>query len=240
MKLIPSDLLKVRAALSAARLAGINSVVISNGRISGVHDEHIAAIFSPLELSIDSSISLGIVKLSELEKRLALFTGDILVEGEVNDANKVRKLNIKAKTGKIEFRCTDEKLITHPKSNMDEPGIVLTISKPEIALISKGIKTLGAELLTLQVKRDGAVRIECSDVNQDIFEVTFENGAEFIDDEYPYVNPFKANGGVLLPLFEQLVKDNDTAQVFIMKTGNILIQAHGHDVFVVPRIQHGE
>jgi hypothetical protein len=240
MKLTPSDILKIRGALIAARTAGINSVVITNGYVAGVHEKHIAAIFSALALDLDPAISIGLAKLTDLEKRLSLF-GEIEVEGEVNANQKMCKLAIRGKGGKIDYRCSDERLITYPKSNSDEPGIVVTISKPEIALLSKGAKTLSAEHLTLQVKRDGTVHFECHDTNQDEFQTDLEAQAEFVDEVYPYVNPFDvSSGGVFLALLEHMVKDADTAQLVVMKTGNISLQVHGHEVFAVPRIQHGE
>lgn len=243
MKLTPTDILELRKALMAARLAGVSSVVITNGYIAGVHDAHIAAIFSPIKLSIDSAISIGIMKLADFEKRLTLFGEDVLVEGEVNDAKKTRKLSIRGKTGKIEYRCTDERMITYPKTNADEPGVLVTLTKAEVALISRGTKTLGGAQLTLQIKRDGLVHIESSDTNQDRFEVDIEAPATFIDEEapYPYVNSFDvSNNGAFLPLIENIVKESDTAELLVMRTGNISLKVYGHDVFAVPKAQHGD
>jgi hypothetical protein len=170
--------------------------------------------------------------------------GDLVeVEGEVTDANKVRKLTIRGKGSKVEFRCTDEKLITYPKENNDEYGVLVTFSKPEVALLSKGAKTLGADQLTFQVKRDGAVHIECADSSMDRFEIDLETPAVFVDEEnpYPVVNPFDVSaGGVFLQLLEHMVKDADTAELVVMKTGNVLMKIYGHEVLAIPRIQIGE
>ena len=241
MKLTQDDNRKLRTALLAARLAGVNDVVITNGIIAGVHEQHIGAIFSPIDLSIDKDVTIGIKRLTDLEKRLSLFGENIEVEIEINDAKKARKLGVRASSGKIEFRCTDERLITYPKTNQDEPGMVLTLTKAEIGLISKGAKTLGTEQLTLQIKRDGVVHVECSDANTDRFEVELAAPAEFVDDVYPYVNPFDVSSkGVFIPLLENLVKDADTAEIVVMRSGNISIRVYGHDVLAVPRIQTGE
>lgn len=241
MKLTSSDVLNLRASLAAARLTGVSNVVIANGMIAGVHDSHIAAIFSPIQLSIDPEITLGIMKLADFEKRLNLFGEDVLVEGEVTENKKVRKLNIRGKSGKIDFRCTDERLITYPKSNTDEPSAVITLTKPEVALIARGAKTLGASHLTLQVKRDGGVHIECQDTNQDVFSADVAGIAEFVNDAHPYVNRFDAtNNGAFLPLLEHMVKDKDEATLVITQTGNISLKAFGHDVFAVPMAQHGD
>lgn len=241
MKLIPSDIPKLRGALQAAKQAGIANIVIANGFISGLHEKHIAALYSPIELSIDPAISLGVTKLVELQKRLELFGDDVLVEGEENDAKKIRQLNIRGKAGKIQFRCTDERLIQYPKSNDDTPDIVVTITRPEVALLARGTRTLGAELLKLQVTQNGGVHFECSDSNQDGFEVNLEAAAEFLDEPHSYLNPFDVStGGVILSLLEQLAKDSDSAQFIIMASGNLSLHAYGHDLIVIPRIQHGD
>lgn len=241
MKLIDSDIPKLRGALQAAKHAGVTNVVITNGFIAGIHEKHIAAIFSPLDLSIAPEISFGISKLTELQKRLELFGDEILVEGEENDARKIRQLNIKGKAGKIQFRCTDERMITYPKSNMDESDMIITVTRPEVALLATGARTLGAELLTIEIDAAGGVHFICKDTNQDSFETDLEAPAEFLDEAHPYRNPFDvSSGSVLLTLLEQLVKDADSAQFFVMKTGNLFLHAYGHDIFVIPRIQHGE
>ena len=240
MKLTSAQLLDLRKALMAGKLAGLDSIVFANDKVAGLHEGHTAAVFSDLKL-LEPGITMGIVRLGELDKRLALFGDDVLVELEIADSKNVRRLAIKKGSSKIDFRCTAEKLITYPKTNTDDAGIFLTFTKPEVAMLSKGAKTLGAEQLTLQVKRDGTVHIECKDKNGDSFEIDLETPAAFAEDAYGYVNPFDvSSGGVFLPLLEHMVKDADTADLVIMKTGNIGMTAYGHHVIAIPRIQHGE
>lgn len=226
----------------ACKLGGLDTAVISNGMIRGLGDKKNAAILSELELSIDPQISLGIAHLAELDKRIGLFGEIILVEGELNDANKVRRLMIRAKTARIDFRCTDEKLITYPKSaEGDDDGIVVTITKPEVALIAKAVKTLGVDQLTIQIKRDGCVHIECADSNNDRFETDLSQLGEFVDDAYPVVNSFDTtSNGVFIAMLEHMVKDQDEATLIFKKSGNIAMRIFGHMMFAIPRIQIGD
>lgn len=241
MKLTEADLPKFRAALLACKLAGLDTVVISEGMLRGLGDKRNAALVSELKLSIDPVISMGISRVPELEKRIAMFGDLVEIDLDVNDANKVRKLTIRGKGGKVEFRCTDEKLITYPKANNDEPGAVVTFTRPEVALLVKGAKTLSVDQLTFQIKRDGAVHIECADAAMDRFEIDLENPAAFVDDPYPIVNPFDvSSGGVFLQLLEHMVKDSDTAELVVMKTGNVGMTIFGHDVLAIPRVQIGD
>ena len=241
MKLTSTDLQKLRIALLASKLAGLDDVVISEGQLRGLHPGKNAAVLSTLELSIDPAISIGIKRVSELVKRLNMFGEDVLVEGEVTDAKKVRRLSMRGKgASKIEFRCTDEKMITYPKTNTDESGMVLTFTRPEVALISKGVTILGVDKLTLQIKRDGSVHLECRDTNADGFETDLATAAEYVDDAYPYVNAFDTtNNGVFLALLEHMVKDSDTAELVVMRSGNISMKSYGHQVFAIPRIENG-
>ena len=239
MKLTASDNQKLRAAFAACRLADIDLAVVSEGKIRGLSESKNAAIFSELELSIDPAITLGVTRLSELEKRLSLFGDDILIEGEINDAKKVKKLSIKGKAGKIEFRATDIALLErkYPKAHSEEVGTVVTLSKTEVALISKGVRALGAEQMTIQVKRDGSVRIESVDSSNDRFEVDLETKADFIEDELPSVNSYNtSSSGVILKLIEHTVRDSDTTQLMVMKSGNIGLKIFGHDILAIPRI----
>jgi hypothetical protein len=227
--------------MQACRLADIDLAVISEGKIRGLSESKNAAIFSELELSIDADIKMGITRLSEFEKRLSLFGDDILIEGELNADKKVKKLTIKGKAGKIEFRCTDIALLErkYPKTHNEEVGTVITISKPEVSLISKGVKTLGAEQVTLQVKRDGHVHVEGIDSSNDRFETELETAAEFVDeDPLPSVNSYASTtSGVFLKVLDHSVRDADSVQLMMMKSGNLGMKAYGHDLLIIPRIE---
>lgn len=243
MKLTESDLPKFRAALLACKVAGLDTVVISEGQLRGLGDKRNAAIFSELKLSIDPVISMGIARVSELEKRISMFGDLVEIELDVNDAKKVRKLNIRGKGGKVEFRCTDEKLITYPKTNSDDVGAYVAFTRPEVALLAKGAKTLSVDQLTFQLKRDGSVHLECADAAMDRFEIDLETPAVFHPDQdpYPSVNPFDvSSGGVFLQLLEHMAKDSDTVMLELLKTGNIGMTVHGHKVFAIPRVQIGD
>lgn len=242
MKLTQDDLLSLRRALLACKLGGLDTAVISEGKVRGLGEKKNAAILSDLVLSIDTDISLGIGRVSELDKRLALFGENVLIEGEVDDNKRVRRLSLRGPTAKIDFRCTNEKLITYPKSaEGDDDGVYVTLTKPEVVLIAKAVKTLGVDQLTVQVKRDGTVHIECADANNDRFETDLSQLAEFADEAYSVVNPFDTtSNGVFISMLEHLVKDSDEAKLVFKRSGNILMKIYGHDMLAIPRIQTGD
>lgn len=240
MKLTSQDTFELRKALSAAARAGLEDIVIHEGLVRGLNPGQSAAVFSPITLSLEPDVSMGIKRLGDLSKRLELFGDDILIEGELNDAKKVRRLFIRGKAGKIEFRCTDSKLIVYPKTNTDTPAIVVTLTKPEVALLNKGIKTLGCEDMVLQVKRDGTVHFEAVDTSNDRFEMDMSMPAQFVEEPVPFVHKYDTGTkGVLLDMLTQTTKDKDTIDLTIMQSGNIALTVLGVEVLAIPRITTG-
>ncbi len=238
MKLNNDDILKIRSALLACKVAGLDSVVISNGMLRGLGDKQHGAVFSEMKLSIDPTIEIGISKLGELEKRLSLFGEEVSVELELTDAKKARKLTVKGHLGKIEFRCTDSKLIKYPKENNDEAMAAISFTKPEIALMVKGTKVMGAEQIVVQVKRGGGVHVESLDQNNDRFELAASLPVEFFNEEYPSVNSFDtSSNGVFIGMLEHAAKDSDVVTLVLTKAGQFRITAYGYDLLAIPRIQ---
>jgi hypothetical protein len=239
MKLNSDDVLKLRSALAACKLAGVEDAVIHEGLVRGLNPQHHGAIFSTIELSIDPSVAFGIGRLVELEKRMKLFGDNILIEGELTDTNLVKKLTLRGASSKIEFRCTDPKLLKYPKTNTDQEMAVVQLTKPEIALIAKSVKTIGAEQVTFQVRKDGQVRVEAMDQNNDRFETELSVPAEFIEAPYPAVNNFDCtNAGVLLGMLEHLASQNDVVSTALMRSGQFKLQAHKHTLLAIPKIQY--
>jgi hypothetical protein len=237
MKLTLEDNVKLKSAFAACKLADIDLAVISEGKIRGLSESRNAAIISALPLSISPDMQLGITRLSELAKRFSLFGDDVSIEAELAGENKIKKLLIKAKSGKIDFSMLEKK---YPKANNDVEGTVLSFTREEVQLISRGVKTLGAEQMTIQVKRDGAVHIESADSSSDRFETDLCTVAEFVEDPYPSVfNYNTSSSGVLLGLLEHAAKEAETVQLIMMRSGNIGITVHGHTILAIPRIQTG-
>ena len=235
MKLSTSDISQLRNILAACRVANITNVVIHEGLARGLGDKNHGAIFSKVSLDLPPEIQVGISQVQQLEKRLSLF-GDIEVDIDVTEANKARKFSIKGKSGRLEFRCTDAKLIRYPKSVEIIPHAAITFSPQEISLISAGTRIMGAEQLTLQLMRSGVVRIEALDQNNDKFELQLEALAQFVDDEDSAVSTFDCTGGgVLLPLLES-AKTAEPLTVVFLKSGQIAVRAFDQDMLAIPRI----
>lgn len=241
MKLSQADNLKLRAALSACKLANIDLAVITEGKIRGMSDSRTAVIFSDIELSIEQDVKWGITRLSELYKRLELFGERIQIEGELNNDKKVKKISIRGEnaSSKIDFRCTDIALLDrkYPKSHNELGAVQITLTREDVSMLNRGVKTLGADKVTIQVKRDGEVHIESVDSSNDRFEFNLSTPAEFLDEPTGYANQYDTSStGVLLNLLSHVVRDNDKAVVTMNQSGNIDMLINGFHILAIPCI----
>jgi hypothetical protein len=237
MKFTTEDIKKIRTAISAARVVGVDAMVVANNRCSGVSDKMNGCIFSDLQLESLEGIQMGLSRLGELEKRLMLFGDDIEVTAEVNQDSKVRLLNIKSKSGRIEFRCTDAKLIKAPKELNDPIIAIGVMDRAEVLQVVKGILTLSAEKVIMHVDRAGLLSFEAKDSSNDTFEFKSETPVAFIDeDQSSIVTQFEASGGIFLKLLDAASKESDQINFEISATGQIRINHLNHYLIAIPRI----
>jgi len=239
MKLTKEDNSKLELALKACKLAEIDLAVIHEGKIRGMNDSKTAAIISGIDLTISPDVKWGITRLGELTQRIHLFS-EYDVEGELTGDQKVKKIIIRGGKGnsKIDFRCTDIALLEkkYPKNQNETAVAVIHMKQAEVALLSKGVKTLGATQVTIQVKRDGQVHIESSDSSNDRFEFDLETSAEFTEDPVGMVNAYDtSNTGVILQIIEHMSR-NDDIDLVLNASGIIGLRAYDFDILAIPRI----
>ena len=222
-------------------MANIDLAVITEGKIRGMSDSRTAVIFSDMELSIEPDVKWGITRLNELHKRLELFGERIQIEGELNNDKKVKKISIRGEnaSSKIDFRCTDIVLLDkkYPKTHNEIGAVQITLTREDVSMLNRGVKTLGADRVTIQIKRDGEVHIESVDSSNDRFEFNLSTPAEFHDEPTGYANQYDTSStGVLLNLLSHVVRDNDKAVVTMNQSGNIDILINGFHILAIPCI----
>lgn len=244
MKLSYEDNTKLKAALAACQMAGIDLAVIMDKQIRGMNAGRSAMILSPIDLSFDSDVKWGVTRLADLYKRMSLFES-FVIEGDLNSDKKVKKVTIKdgKSSSKVEFRCTDISLLDrkYPKERTPNPMAFLIFKKSEISMLSKGIKTLGSpSQLKILVRRDGTVEVESADSSNDKFDFQLENQANFIGEPASNVYAYDiSSSGVILKLLEHMasVAVTDNIQVTIDYSGIVVTKIYGHDVLAIPHIE---
>ncbi len=234
MKMTIDDIEQLRSAFAVCRIAGIDAVVVTDNRIAGVASSNKMALISNLNFSFDPTLKIGIGRVAELEKRLSIFTSTPDIEMTVNDRNEASLLTISSGKSKIQFRCTAERLVKYPKSNEDEDLCVIKISKAEVSQITRAVKTLGAEALTLAIGRDNSVKVECLSPTNESFATLLEASSDFIDAPQAIVNSYE--GDRFTTVLDAASRDSESLDLVIGAFGSITISMKGHTLIAMPNV----
>lgn len=232
MKMTQTDVEQLRSAFAVCRTAGIDAVVITDNKVRGITQTAKMAIISDVKLSFDPTLKIGIGRIGELEKRLAIFTSDVSIEGKVNDNNEVSVLTIAAGKSKVQFRCTSEKMIKYPKSNDDPAVCVITATKAEITQIARATKTLGAEALTIAIGRDSTVKFECSASTNEAFGTALDAEASFVDEPQAIVHIYE--GDRFATVLDAAAREADEVSLVLGDFGSITVSIKGHTLMAMP------
>lgn len=238
MKTIQTDIVELKSILAACKLVGVDGVVIHEGQARGAPSSLNSAILTEARLSIPQDLRIGIGRVSELEKRLNIFSGPVEIEGKANDKGDVSMLTISSGKTKVQFRCTSANLMTYPKVNEDQPIAMITFTKNEVQQLSKAVKTLAATEIVVQVSRTGVVKLECSDDTNDRFDVELEKEVEFVEDAESIVQTYVAN--VFVDVLDAACKNSEETTILLGEAGSIVVTANGHTLLVLPQINGEE
>jgi len=235
MKLPTSDIERLREALAVAKVIDVELAVLADGKIMGVNDKRDGAIISELQLGFPSDTKVGIGRVDELTKRLALFSEGAEAELKANDRGEVTMITLAAGRSKVQFRCTSMSLLDrkYPKENADDPAVVVSFTKAEVGQLSRATKTLAAEHIVIKVSKGGATHVECSDSNNDQFALVLEKPAEFLAAEEPTVFTYRAT--VTSALLDAGARDTDTVDAVIGAGGSLTGIVRGHSLIIMPK-----
>ena len=236
MKLTESDVAQLRAAFSSARIAGVESVFITENLVRGITLNTRSAIITPVKLSIDSAVKIGVGRMAELEKRLNIFGTEATAELKLNDKNEVTVLDIRSGKSKIEFRCTSERMIKYPKTLEDTELCKLKITKDEASQISRAIKSLSAQSITLAIGRDSGVSFECSSDTNEAFSVEIEAKAIFENPAAAAVHIY--DGDRFSTVLDAAARDADAVVTLGELFGSLTFDVKGHTLILMPIADH--
>lgn len=234
MKLTNTDIDELKSILSACKVIGVDAIVIHQGMARGAKISLDAAILSPTSLSVSEDLRIGIGRVGELEKRLSIFSGPIEIEGKTNETGDVSMLTLSSGKTKVQFRCTNAKLMKYPKSNEDQPVALITFSKAEVQQAAKAAKTLASEKMVIQISRAGIVTLECVDSSNDRFSIELAKEVEFVEEAEGIVQTYLA--GLLVDVLDAGVKDADELTIVLGEAGSITATAKSHVLLVMSQI----
>jgi hypothetical protein len=235
MNFSPSDVDELRGILALCKTVGIDGCVLAGGKVMGAMSNKKVAIISETKLSIDPAIPVGIGRLSDLEKRLGLFSGPVSITGDVAKNGEIGRMTIAAGKTKAQFRCSATSMVLHPKENQDPGMVVVTMSKAEVSTLTKAAKIFGAETIIFKISSAGDVHIECVDSTNDQFSTGTEKPAEFIDEAetilFTYAAPYLNT--VLDVGVRDLKRDDETIDLVFGQAGSITTLVKGYSLLVM-------
>lgn len=234
MILPKTEVEKLRDVISTCRQVGIEVVVFDNGRILGANDARNLAIISESSIPFQDEVKLGIARVSELDKRLSLFS-EAEATLKISEKGEISIITFSAGKSKAQFRCTSLALLErrYPKENSDQPLAVVGLNKAEVAQFCKAAKTFGAASVVLRVDRVGGSHLECSDqAVGDRFTLDIEKNSQFLDEVEPFVFTYVAQN--FCQLVDLAAKDQDEVDLVIGRVGSLTTMVKGHTMVAAP------
>jgi hypothetical protein len=227
------SLTSLKKACTAAGLIGVEAAVLTEGMIRGVNPAENAALITEIDTNLPPDVRIGIGRINELNKRLALLGDAATVDLVANEAGDVTSLTISAGRSKASFRCSKATLIKYPKENIDPPGAIISMGKEEAQLLVRAIKTYGPEEVSLHLAEDGTLTFEGRDSTNDVFKLDIEKKAEFIDEPLSIVTKFDT--GNLTSTVNAAASAGAVSFVLGSDINTITILVNGHGLVLVPK-----
>lgn len=234
------DIESLRKILSIARILDIDALVISKTFVGGTTTSRQVALISSVDFTFDDNVKIGIGRVAELEKRMNLFGASVQIECKLRD-NEALMLTISEGKSKVQYRCTAERTIRYPKENIDPPSVLIVMTRAEAVHLAKAIRALGAEDLSISVKKTGDVIIECADSANELFTLALSKNADFMGDPDNTVISYKAAS--LITIVELIARGNEPdadIELLMGEGGSITGVASGYTILQIPNITGDE
>jgi hypothetical protein len=233
MTFTEADVEELRAILSLCKTVGIDGAVLADGKVMGASTDKKIAIISETKMSIDPKVKVGIGsgRLTDLEKRLGIFTAPTTINTDIGKNGEVARLTMLSGKTKAQFRCTATQHVLHPKENVDTPIALVTLSRTEVTTLVKAAKIFGAEKILFKISAAGAVHIECVDSTNDQFSTDLEKAAEFVDEAETILFTYSSN--YLTTVLDIGTRDADSIDLVFGAGGSITALVRGYSLLVL-------
>ncbi len=223
--------------ISVCSSVGIENVIIEDGMIRGINDEKSCVILSSSGIPEFGETKLGLARMSVLSARLNVLKSskNFDLEAVVNPTkNEVTHLRLSGAGAKVEFRCAAPSIIRAPKAINDPPSWRVEVSKEQAEMIVSAVRVMNAKTLVV-AKKGSQLLFECSDTNNDVFSISLETPAEWVNEQKDTPEPafayyYPAN--ILL----SLLKQKQTCELIIGESGTLTTQINGHFLTVISKV----
>lgn len=233
----------IKKVIETCNLCGIDSVSIENGIARGQNMDNNKGNFFLTNIETDNLEfdELGLGRLKTLLTRLKLLNdlgGDDYeifynIKERDNHDQYVTKLVLKNKKTKIEYKCTDSRMIKAPKKFKGNVLYSFELSEDTIKIMAKAISALETNLISFSSDDDGSVRFKSTDTEGDTFDHiiadTYEKHNDAELDNFFFAYDIKN----LLGLFKARCNEKGNVYIQIMDRGVMKIDVNGFDIYIL-------
>lgn len=249
MKVTNDEMLFIQKAIKAAKLLGINNIIIEPGKVRGANEGGAVFLYQNTGIPSMSFGSIGLNRINEFNARLELaksqekFEADVTtivgndntIGFDVYDKNIhktepmwVKVLTMTGKGTKIEYRCANPKTIIAPRKMGGIIQYSLSIIPEVITMLQKGKVAMKGDSVSL-ISENGIVSLSISDINGDILQYQFtEDAIEVNGNDVNF--SFKYNIDVVLSVF----KSNPLNTIKLTTKGTIIFDCEGLGLYITP------
>jgi len=229
MKFTQTDISHLNNILNICSLVDIDAVIISAKGLRGVNAARSCAFLTDKNLpQIEGEAQLGLSKLRTLKQRMDLFKTDpkISIDAKQKPNGDFSNLDIKGSNASVQFRTAVANSIKAPVAIEDTARKSIIITREEAQLILNAEKAMGAEKITINVKKNNDVVVEFSDKSNDVFSVALVNKATSVgDDNDAFVNYYFTD--VFSPVLRAAAAERPEVEVMVFE-GSAIIDVNGY------------
>lgn len=234
IQLSQQDVKALKLGLQTCKSVGIDCVAIVGDLISGINDGNNLCIISKIQLSCPPQTKVGIGRVTDLVKRLDLFSDDIDITLKAGETGDVSLINMSEKRSKAQFRCSFLSTIRHPKENSDVAQTVAKVKRDDLQAIVKAIRVYGAETVKFRISTNGSISVSMTDKTNDLFQLEIDNRAEFVDSEPSQPLNFAYAASNVSTIFDLAQKEFDTVTIVVGEGGSLTTKVNTHDIILLP------
>jgi len=220
MKLETTTIDFIKNTISAAKLIGLETIIIESDMIRGLTETRDAFILQTENIPTLEFDAMGVTRLDVLNTRLNI-TDNVNVSASLNDAGWVENLTISKDRTKTEFNCGNPNNISAVKSINDSFDYTIEFTEDDVVMLTKAASSVASDDL-VSINSDGqSVSFVLSEFNKDVFK------HEFFETPNTFANKYS------LKILLSLLKQNTTGEFVISSKGILKINVNGFDFYIM-------
>lgn len=230
MKLNKEQIHCITQTIKTAALVGVDGVQITSAGLHGMNDAQNVFLIHYDNIPAFDFTTMAVTDLSGFTNRLSLFDDPdaLSIEATINDRhNCVSKIVMKSGRTKVEYQCTDPRLVPAPKNIADEFHYCFDLDDESVTKIQKAMGIFKSDTFTIKSNMNG-VTFEIQSINNDTFEHTLPSTVGTIQGtstDFIFQYPAK----VALSLFKQTRE----GRVQVGKKGTLGMELNGINVQIL-------